>query len=77
MIPKHKLQSLWDTFLWYMLPRFVYVRLRDRCEICYGHKGGVRGNENIVYVFGNKIRMCDYCHYEHEMRMRTIRKVFR
>ena len=35
--------------LWRMLP--------DKCEICKGRKGGVRGNENVVH---GKL-MCDYC----------------
>jgi hypothetical protein len=31
---------------------------RDKCEICHGFRGGVRGNENRV----DGIVMCDYCH---------------
>lgn len=29
----------------------------DNCEVCFGEKGGVRGNENIV----DGVCMCDYC----------------
>ncbi len=39
----------WLEWLWSLLP--------DKCEICNGRKGGVRGNENIVH---GKV-MCDYC----------------
>lgn len=35
--------------------------LKDKCQVCFGKKGGVRGNENIVNVNGKKIIMCDYC----------------
>ena len=31
---------------------------RDNCELCFGTKGGVRGNENII----NGQVICDYCH---------------
>lgn len=31
---------------------------RDRCEDCYGTKGGVIGNENVI---GGRL-VCDYCH---------------
>lgn len=31
---------------------------RDRCEYCYGSRGGVLGNEGII---GGKL-ICDYCH---------------
>ncbi len=31
--------------------------LRDKCEVCYGERGGVPGNENII---AGKI-MCDFC----------------
>lgn len=34
--------------------------LRDNCEICLGHKGGVLGNENVV----DGIILCDYCYCE-------------
>ena len=33
---------------------------RDACQICYGAKGGVAGNENIV----DGVIICDYCHVE-------------
>lgn len=29
----------------------------DNCEICYGRKGGVRGNENVE----EGVVVCDYC----------------
>ena len=29
----------------------------DKCEVCHGESGGIRGNENIV----RGITMCDYC----------------
>jgi len=32
-------------------------RERDKCEICHGKSGGVRGNENII----DGVIMCDYC----------------
>jgi hypothetical protein len=36
----------------------VAVRIRDACERCYGERGGVRGNENVV----DGVVLCDYCH---------------
>lgn len=30
----------------------------DKCQFCYGAKGGVPGNENRI----NGIVVCDYCH---------------
>jgi hypothetical protein len=35
--------------------------VRDKCQICCGKRGGVRGNENIVEGF----IMCDYCHVDY------------
>lgn len=35
--------------LWMLLP--------DRCQICRGRNGGVRGNENVI----DGVVMCDYC----------------
>lgn len=29
----------------------------DECQRCYGVRGGVKGNENII----NGIVLCDYC----------------
>lgn len=40
---------------------------RDRCEDCYGTKGGVIGNENVI---GGRL-VCDYCH---AMRVSSERK---
>ena len=40
-------------WLWRLLP--------DRCEVCGGTRGGVRGNENIA----DDVRLCDYCHADH------------
>ena len=39
----------------------------DACEICFGTKGGVPGNEIIVPVPGTDrvTVMCDYCHAEY------------
>lgn len=34
---------------------------RDKCEVCKGERGGIRGNENVV---NNQI-MCDYCHSDY------------
>lgn len=34
------------------------LTLRDKCQVCGGKCGGVRGNENIV----NGVIVCDYCH---------------
>lgn len=33
----------------------------DKCEVCHGKRGGVRGNENII----DGIIMCDYCTVEY------------
>ena len=33
----------------------------DACEICFGEKGGVPGNENIVTVDEVEKIACDYC----------------
>lgn len=37
-------------WLWGLFP--------DKCEVCLGEKGGVRGNENVI----DGVVMCDYCH---------------
>jgi hypothetical protein len=39
----------------------------DACEVCFGERGGVPGNENIVPVPGTskKTVMCDYCHADY------------
>jgi hypothetical protein len=31
---------------------------RDKCQFCYGMKGGVPGNENRI----GGVIVCDYCH---------------
>ena len=31
--------------------------MKDSCEVCYGEKGGVPGNENLIKGFV----VCDYC----------------
>lgn len=36
---------------------FWLSRRRDKCQVCLGARGGVRGNENRI---ADKI-MCDYC----------------
>jgi hypothetical protein len=38
----------------------------DKCQFCFGTKGGVRGNENVFKALdvGNKeydVIVCDYC----------------
>ncbi len=33
----------------------------DGCEFCFGTKGGVPGNENLVTIDGTKKVACDYC----------------
>jgi hypothetical protein len=40
------------TRLWRMLP--------DKCTVCGGKRGGVRGNENII----DGEARCDYCHVD-------------
>ena len=50
-----------DRILWFLLPEWLYRKLRDRCEICGGTMGGVRGNENVVQSCGESVVMCDYC----------------
>jgi hypothetical protein len=30
----------------------------DKCQVCYGFRGGVPGNENVI----EGIIVCDYCH---------------
>jgi hypothetical protein len=50
-----------DRILWFLLPEWLYRKLRDRCEICGGTRGGVRGNENRVQSCGETLVMCDYC----------------
>lgn len=39
----------------------ICAKYPDRCEVCHGARGGVRGNENRV---DGKI-MCDYCHADY------------
>jgi hypothetical protein len=52
-------------YLWKLLP--------DKCEVCHGDEGGVRGNENIL----DGILMCDYCHVKALKRQRYLpRKYF-
>lgn len=42
-------------------------KLKDDCELCFGEKGGVPGNENIHYVsvqgtnIKYTVKVCDYC----------------
>ncbi len=40
------------------------VSTLDDCELCLGHRGGVKGNENIFPPpwGGRKLKVCDYCH---------------
>lgn len=35
------------------------IHPRDKCQICYGSRGGVYGNENIL---PDGTVICDYCH---------------
>jgi hypothetical protein len=59
-----------------MLRRHL-AKKRDACEICHGARGGVRGNENIVFYDARGCRtvLCDYCHADlmkvREPRVRT------
>jgi len=55
------LRDFWDGWLWLLLPESMFRRLRDRCQVCFGTRGGVRGNENVIEVEGHKVVMCDYC----------------
>ena len=48
-----RIDKLLEWF-WRLLP--------DRCEVCHGDSGGVRGNENVI----DGIIMCDYCTVERE-----------
>lgn len=41
---------------------WLWSFLSDRCEVCHGQNGGVRGNENILIVDGREVVACDYCH---------------
>lgn len=59
------MNDLIDRILWWVLPYRLFHKLADRCEICHGERGGVRGNENIV----DGIRMCDYCHAARDFGM--------
>ena len=36
----------------------VERKCRDKCQFCYGVKGGTPGNENRL----NGVIVCDYCH---------------
>ena len=47
------------NWIWVLLPDWFWTLIhpKDRCEICYGEKGGVYGNENII----GGLRVCDYC----------------
>jgi hypothetical protein len=56
-----RLRRALDALLWHILPESLYRKLPDRCEICGGTQGGVRGNENVVDSGGERIVMCDYC----------------
>lgn len=52
-----RMRDLIDGILWWTLPESLFRKLPDRCEVCHGDRGGVRGNENLV----NGTIMCDYC----------------
>ena len=41
--------------------------LADRCEVCLGDRGGVRGNENFI----DGHTMCDYCTVSYQHRPLT------
>jgi hypothetical protein len=41
--------------------RTAMIKRLDKCEVCKGERGGIRGNENVV---NNQI-MCDYCHSDY------------
>ena len=41
-------------WLWSLLP--------DKCQICKGRHGGVRGNENRIMMGTKQLVVCDYCH---------------
>lgn len=60
---KTYLLHFWDHALWWLLPGRWYrkLRVRDHCEVCHGERGGVRGNENVEEVDGQRVVMCDYC----------------
>ncbi len=36
-------------------------KVKDKCEICKGERGGIPGNENIV----KGTIICDYCHADY------------
>jgi len=42
----------------------------DNCEVCKGKRGGVKGNENRIWVGDRHVVMCDDCHAEHMSRMK-------
>lgn len=35
----------------------IFLKEHDNCQMCYGIKGGEKGNENILHG----VKMCDYC----------------
>lgn len=37
--------------------RYIPGKDCKHCELCFGEKGGVRGNNNII----NGVAVCDYC----------------
>jgi hypothetical protein len=50
---------------------FLWRQLPDRCEMPGCTRRGVRGNENIMVVIGDKRRMmCDECVQVHLLRRR-------
>lgn len=48
-------------YIYNRIYQFVNSFLKDKCQVCFGKRGGVRGNENIITLNDIKIIMCDYC----------------
>lgn len=56
------MKTVYNNFMMWFYRTF----LRDRCEICAGSQGGIRGNENRV----DGVLMCDYCSAWHRRHPR-------
>ena len=47
--------------------------MADKCQVCLGRKGGVRGNENVI----DGVVLCDYCLCELKRRAQGIHELLR
>lgn len=52
-----ELQALLKYRLGQWLPKLLPLQHRDNCQVCFGYRGGIAGNENIE----DGVTICDHC----------------